>query len=162
MSAIPEKDRLFQALRELEAYEQPVSSEQCDQAIATVVALATVLRQRVEGKRLAAQEGIPIEVHLRVTRELVAYHYAIEQADKARLHLAAFKPFSQSFGERALRKRQIAVFRLREFAEAATEVLARQTDASSSRPRPDYLRLMEPPLSPEEVEDDECGHGTEQ
>ena len=75
---------------------------------------------------------------------MVAYHYAREQAEKTRVQLAAFASVCHSSGIQALRRRQIAAFCLREFAQAATEAFAPQKDIPALRPRPDYLRLVEP------------------
>lgn len=140
MSNIPEIQRLEQAIGELEAYEQPVSLDQCKNAIQTVLALAAILEQALEGNGQRRKSGFTIPV----TVEMVKLHYAIDQAKQARSHLAAFQPLSQSSGERARRKRQIAVYHMRNFVRAATEALGQQEDALQPRLRPDYLRLVEP------------------
>ncbi|HZO72877.1 MAG TPA: hypothetical protein VFB60_11800 [Ktedonobacteraceae bacterium] len=151
MSAIPEIGRLEQTIRELEAYEMPASPGQCQDAIQAVLALMALLQQALERNGQSRELGLTIPI----TVEMVALHYAIDQAKEARLQLAAFIPICQSSGHRALRRRKIAVYRLREFTKAATEAFARQVAAPQLRPRPDYLRLVESPLARKEPDNDE-------
>src|SRR5581483_8707327 len=105
------------------AYEQPITPEQCHNTIKSVQELTTLLRQRGERERQLKEPASQLQVSADM-RAMVASHYAIERADEARLQLAAFVPICDRFGMQVLRRRQIAVFRLREFVQAATDAFA--------------------------------------
>ncbi len=140
--------RLEGTIALLEAYEQPLSSTQCDEALSAVAALQAALRQ------------ISLPSSLTRTPEMVVQNVG-RKADEARILLAAYKPHGQSKAQRHLHVRRELVHRLRDLLKQLCDL---QTTLTANTPlpareRPAYLQLM-PQTSENDQSDQECEAGS--
>lgn len=130
------------------AYEQEIWPDQSEEALSVIrdlqAALAAIRLPTsfVECARLSG--GTPAEAERNASmlmQRMVHLEFAREQADHARLALAAYQPHGRSKAMRYLQERQRLVGQLRRLGEAAANAL-QAGDAPLPVIRPDYLQVL--------------------
>jgi hypothetical protein len=127
-------ERLNVVISAFEAYEQPIVP---DEAISVVRDLIAALRQvHVPHDQELWADSNAVYAHM------VDIEYAREQADTARLLLAAYAPHAQSMARRYLERRREIIYQLRELVKAATKAVPSGIE-QLKRVRPAYLRVVD-------------------
>ena len=107
-----ELERIERAIALLEAYEQPVYRDQCDEIVHDLASITEVIKRAVQNSN-------------RNIKEEIYGKHALSCADEARLQLAAFMPYvSRNVTMSGLRQRQQAIRDLHKFVQAAKDALA--------------------------------------
>jgi hypothetical protein len=130
------------------AYEKEIWPDQCEEALSAVrdlqAALAAIRLPTSFVECAELRVGTPAEAERNASRlmqRMVHLEFAREQADHARLALAAYQPHARSKAMRHLQERQRLVGQLRRLGEAAANAL-QVGDAPLPVMRPDYLQVL--------------------
>jgi hypothetical protein len=141
--------RLEESIRLFEAYEEEIWPDQYEKALGTVRDLQVAIEQiRTPGSFIevallsaAAPTEAPIDSTALIDL-MLAVAFAREQADHARLKLAAYQPHGRSKAQRHLQERQRLVGQLRALVKAAAKVRPTSITAEPGA-RVSYLRVVE-------------------
>lgn len=135
--------RLEQSITAFEAYERALRPAQCKNALEAVRELQTALRSIPPAESLLppATEHVLPEHGPQTEQALVNVAYAQEQADEARLLLAAYAPYVQSKAPHHLRARRAVISQLRKLVQAAKDLQAIRP-VPPRRSHPEYLAVM--------------------